>query len=108
MAHIYDHEGNPVPKVNQVKKPSGAFPGQSSLGYYTLENDTVVMTDARGEPARDPDGKYYKQALKPGENPKVIACRLARELRLALRGGKNAPVRGFDGPLQYQRDGSVV
>jgi hypothetical protein len=111
-ALIFDSEGRPVPnKINQVwiqiKRPSGSFPGQSCLGYYTIEDDTVVMTDAEGQPARDGDGKYYRQTLKPGENPKVIAGRLTRELRLALRGGKNAPVAGFDGPIIYPK-GSVV
>jgi hypothetical protein len=91
----------------QIRKPGGADPGQVAEGAFIVEDGVVILTDRDGNPARDSSGKYYKQKLADGENPKVIAGRLTRELRLALR-GKDAPVRGFDGPLQYRRDGSVV
>jgi hypothetical protein len=86
----------------QIKPPDGSFPGQTAEGCFIVEDGVVVLTDRDGNPARDDDGKFYKRKLADGENPKVIAGRLTRELRTALR-GKNAPVNGFDGPIRYPK-----
>jgi hypothetical protein len=84
----------------QIKPPKGEFPGQTAEGAFIVENDTVILTDREGNPARDGDGKFYKQKLVDGQNPKMIAGRLTRELRSALR-GKDAAKNGFDGPIHY-------
>jgi hypothetical protein len=89
----------------QIKPPKGEFPGQTAEGMFIVEDGVVILTDREGNPARDGDGKYYKQKLADGQNPKVIAGRLTRELRTALR-GKNA-VNGFDGPITYPKSYAV-
>jgi hypothetical protein len=86
----------------QIRPPKGEFPGQVAEGAYIVKDGLVILTDRDGNPARDGDGKFYKRKLADGENPKVIAGRLTRELRTALR-GKNAPVNGFDGPIRYPK-----
>jgi hypothetical protein len=92
----------------QIKPPKDSFPGQVAEGMFIVEDGVVILTDRDGKPARDSDGKRYEQKLAEGQNPKVIAARLTRTLRDALRGA-NAPKRGFEpGPLSYSRDGSVV
>jgi hypothetical protein len=60
----------------QIKPPKGEFPGQTAEGAFIVENDTVI--DREGNPARDGDGKFYKQKLVDGQNPKMIAGRLTR------------------------------
>jgi hypothetical protein len=55
---------------------------------------------------RDERGKVYRHTLQAGDNPKAIAARLTKELRLTFR-GKNAPVRGFSGPINYPKQGWV-
>jgi hypothetical protein len=47
-----------------------------------------------------PTGKTYTQKLAEGEDARVIAARLTKKLRLALR-GKNAPVARFRRPIEY-------
>jgi hypothetical protein len=86
----------------QIRRPDGSDPGQTAEGAFIIEDGVVVLTDRDGNPARDGDGKFYKRKLADGENPKVIAGRLTRELRTALR-GKNAPVNDFDGPIRYPK-----
>jgi hypothetical protein len=86
----------------QIRKLDGADPGQVAEGAFIVEDGVVILTDRDGNPARDGDGKFYKRKLADGQNPKVIAGRLTRELRTALR-GKNAPVNGFDGPIRYPK-----
>jgi hypothetical protein len=90
----------------QIKPPSGSFPGQTAEGAFIVEDGVVVLTDREGNPARDGDGKFYKQKLADGQNPKLIAGRLTRQLRTALR-GKDAPVNGFDGPIHYPKSYAV-
>ena len=92
----------------QIRRPDGSDPGQTAEGAFIVEDGVVILTDRDGNPARDGDGKFYKQKLADGQNPKVIAGRLTRELRSALR-GKNAPTNGFDGPIHYPKSwGSVA
>jgi hypothetical protein len=85
----------------QIKPPSRSFPhGQTAEGAYIVEDGVVILTDREGNPARDGDGKFYKQKLADGQTPRVIAARLTRELRSALR-GNDAAKNGFDGPIHY-------
>jgi len=75
--------------------------GAVAEGRYIIEDDTVIMTDANGIPAVDPDGRRYTHKLQPGEFHKTIAARLTKQLRGAMRelGGR---VNGFDGrPIDY-------
>ena len=58
------------------------------------------MTNQKGEPAHDDAGKVYSAKLD-GEDPQIIAGRLTRQLRDALRGKKDAPPAGFGSPLNY-------
>lgn len=85
----------------QIKPPSGSYPGRTCEGCYIDAGDAVALVDREGKPVRDHEGKEYSQMLKPGENPKVIAGRLTRQLRTALLGGKDAPGNNFDGPINY-------
>ena len=92
----------------QIHPPSQRIPaGQVVHGYYTVVDDVVTMTCPKGEPATDESGKTYTHKLAPGDDAYVIAGRLTKELRLALRGKSSAP-SGFNGPLLYKRDGSIV
>jgi hypothetical protein len=87
----------------QIKAPSKACPtGQVAIGHYVIDGNTLTMTDDRGEPAVDGDGKRYVHTLAPDDDPIAIACHLTRELRTALRG---STVNGFDGPIQYPKTG---
>jgi hypothetical protein len=110
-AHTFDAEGREAPKVyqvwTQVRRPKGSDHGQSALGYFTIDDGVVVMTDARGKPAKDAEGKTYSQKLKDGESAKLIAGRLTRELRTALRGG-DAAKNGFDRPVEYPKSWNSV
>src|SRR5262245_7577149 len=97
------------PEVHQVyaeiKAPSRHLPaGQVSSGYYIVVDGVVTMTAPDGEPAVDEHGKTYTHKLAPGDEPAVIAARLTKQLRLALRGKSGAP-GGFSGPLNYPRRG---
>ena len=96
-----------TPEVHQVwihiKPVSRALPtGQVAYGFYTLVDGVVTMTNQKGEPAHDDAGKFYKAKLQPNDDANVIAGRLTRKLRDALRGKKDgAPPSGFSGPLNY-------
>ena len=87
-----------TPEVYQVyidiKLPSGNDPGRVAYGFYTVTDGVVTMTNRKGEPAHDDTGKTYTQKLEPNDDAYVIAGRLTRQLRDALR-GKNHPSAGF-------------
>jgi hypothetical protein len=86
----------------QIKPPKGEFPGQVVYGYYTLQDGVVTLTDPAGKPAGDETGRKYSHKLRPEEDSRAVACRLTKELRLALR-GNSAPVNGFEGKIQYPK-----
>jgi hypothetical protein len=88
----------------QIKAPRGASPGKVAEGCYTVIDRVVTLTDRQGNPASDIDGNKYSHELAEGETAKVVACRLTRELRTALR-GKDAQVSDFDGPIEYPKTG---
>ena len=88
-----------------IERPGRKFPlGQVCDGCYTLIDGVVTMTDRNGKPAEDGTGKKYIHKLAPGEDARVVASRLTKQLRLALR-GKNAPVAGFSGKIPYKKLG---
>jgi hypothetical protein len=88
--------------IVQIKKPRGDFPGQVVYGYYTLDNGFVRLTDRNGKPAGDETGRRYSRKLYPGEDVRAVACKMTKELRLALR-GNSEPINGFEGKIQYPK-----
>lgn len=97
-----------MPEVKHVnvtiKPPNRTFPGQICIGYFTLEDGVVTMTDAKGVPAVDVNEKKYTHKLEPGQDARAIACKMTKELRNALRGANNKPpVAGFDAPIVYPK-----
>ena len=98
-----------TPEVHQVyihiKPVSPALPtGQIAYGFYVIKDGVVTMTNQKGEPAHDDAGKTYTAKLD-GEDPQIIAGRLTRQLRDALRGKKDLPPAGFGAPLVYPKTG---
>src|SRR5262249_36908115 len=85
-----------------IKPPKGSFPGQVAYGWYTLRDCVVTLTDREGNSAGDETGRKFTHKLAAGEDAHVIACKLTKELRLALR-GNSAPVAGFEGKINYPK-----
>jgi hypothetical protein len=66
----------------QVAAPrEDGFPGEVEFGHYTIDNDTLTLTDAAGTALKRPTGEVYTRTLAPGENPRSIACVLLRQHR---------------------------
>jgi hypothetical protein len=57
----------------QTAAPFGGSPGAITVGYYSVQDDVVVMHDEAGILT----GK--RQHLRAGEDPRGVAYRLARE-----------------------------
>jgi hypothetical protein len=102
------------PEVHQVvvdiAMPSPRLPaGQSALGYYTVVDGLLTMTCPQGKAAEDAEGKTYKHKLEPNDDARVIAGRLTKQLRSALRGdrppgfGGSGGGGGFNGPINYPK-----
>jgi hypothetical protein len=91
----------------EIKPPTGDHPGQISYGYFIVVDGLLTMTDAKGEVAQDDSGKAYTHRLERGDDPHVVACRLTKKLRDALRGTTKdgAPPAGFNRPLSYPKSG---
>jgi hypothetical protein len=106
MAHISKLEAAEIKQVTtQVDKPGRKFPhGRVTIGYYTVADNLLTMTDAAGKPAEDETGKRYTHKIGPGDDPRLIAARLTRELRKAFRGSE-APKAGFEGKIAYRKLG---
>jgi hypothetical protein len=90
-----------------IKQPKPGFPGQVAYGHYTVVDDLLTMTDQQGGPAESIEGKRYTRKLAPGEDPRPVARRLTKEIRLALRGDTSAPKAGFGEKLVYPRLGKI-
>jgi hypothetical protein len=88
----------------EIRPPKGDDPGQVSHGYYIIIDRQLTLTDPKGNVAQDDAGKSYTHKLVSGDDAYVIACRLTKKLRDALRGG-DAPPSGFSGPLNYGPSG---
>ncbi|HTE77502.1 MAG TPA: hypothetical protein VK653_12315 [Xanthobacteraceae bacterium] len=86
-----------------IKPPKAGFAGQVAYGYYTLVDDVVTMVDPKGNTADDGTGKRYKRELAPNEDARAVACKLTKQLRLALRGGNSAPVGDFNRKIAYPK-----
>ena len=97
------------PEVHQVyvevKPVSRALPtGQVAYGFYTVVDALLTMTNQKGVAVQDDNGKTYTAKLAPNDDPQIIAGRLTKQLRDALR-GKGAPPSGFSRPLDYPKSG---
>jgi len=86
----------------QTKAPKGNFPGRVVEGKYIVEGDQVTLTNRRGDPVRDAEGRTYTQKLIADDNPKQIAGLLTKKFTKARR-GNYAPPPGFSGPIEYPK-----
>jgi hypothetical protein len=75
--------------------PKGSFPGKVAEGHYKVEGETVLLTDKAGTPV---DRYRLTQKIKPGQDPKGIACSL---LRSRYSGASDS----FNRKLTYPRTG---
>jgi|SRR6516164_10373884 hypothetical protein len=91
----------------QTEAPKGNFPGRVVEGKYIVEGDQVTLTNRRGDPVRDAEGRTYTQKLIADDNPKQIAGRLTKKFR-NVRCGKDFPPRGFSGPIEYPKSWKVA
>jgi hypothetical protein len=79
-------------------------PDQVAEGFYVIRENTITMVYGDGNPVQLDDAPVTAK-IPPGGNPDSIARVLTKRIRKALRGEK---VEGFDAPLQYPADGSIV
>lgn len=84
--------------IVQLKAPSGDYTGQVTIGYYTIEDGLLVMTNGSGVPVRN-DGRRYEHKLGPKDKPAAVASVMTRQIRKELYGDVKR------GPLQYQHWG---
>ena len=70
----------------QTGAPFGSNPGAITVGYYSVQDDVVVMHDGTGIPT----GK--RQHLGAGEGPRGVAYRLTRESWRAKTPDFNRPI----------------
>jgi hypothetical protein len=98
----------------EIKSPKGDFPGQTTHGAFTFEDNTVTICHPiDGTPAQDPTGKRYVFKLEPPTNTfadaEIHAKRLTKDFRIALRGGRPAgfggPSGSHRGPIRYPKGG---
>jgi len=77
--------------------------GQVTVGYYTLADDVLTMTDSKGAPVRDLNsGEKFLHKMQPGDDARAIANRLTTKIYWMLR-GETGPA-GFNRPLNlFQR-----
>jgi hypothetical protein len=75
----------------QIRPPKGTFPGEVAVGYYVVFENCVIMTDEDGKPISG----VAKHHLGPGEDARLVACRLVRNNRKGST--------GFNRPLQYPK-----
>jgi hypothetical protein len=77
----------------QIRAPRGTFHGEIAEGWYCVVDDAVVMTDRDGKPLDN-----TKHHLTPGEDARLVACRLVRQRR---RGSSS--VSGFNHKIAYPK-----
>ena len=95
-----------VHKITVTIKPPRAnskYPyGLIAFGCYVVEDGVVTLTDPNGKPAGDETGKKFRHKLVGNEDARAWACKMTKELRLALR-DKAPSVNNFDGPIAYPK-----
>ena len=76
----------PVQEVTVSVRPSSDNdPGEITVGYFIVQDGSVVLTDAAGTPLND----AKPEVLTDGVHPKSIAARMTRAPRSDTRGGFN-------------------
>jgi hypothetical protein len=87
---------NEVKKVTiQIRAPRGGNDGgEVAIGHYVVVDGYLVMTDQSGKPV---DGE--KHHLQPGQDARLLACRLVR--------GRRTGPRGFGDKINYPRMGKI-
>jgi hypothetical protein len=90
-----------------VRQPKDATDtGQVTIGFYTLADGVLTMTDSKGAAVRErQSGETYTHKMQPGEDAEVIAKRLTLEIYRMLRGETAAPATGFGRALNYPAGG---
>jgi hypothetical protein len=97
--------GKPISEVRRViaqialANKHTRHPGQVTHGYYTVEGDTLTMTDVEGRPIRDNRGDFYTHKLAPGDE----AGRVAQRLTKRIREGRHGKASTFTGQIVYAR-----
>jgi hypothetical protein len=69
-------------------------------GRYTVIDNVVTLTDHAGKPVLDQHGKKYTHKLGAGQDAKMFAGRMTKQLRLALL-GKDPDRVGARSELKY-------
>jgi hypothetical protein len=90
-----------------VRQPKGdGDTGQVTLGFYTLADDMLTMTDSKGVPVRRTDsGEKIVHKMKEGDDDRRIASRLTLETYHMLRGETAATATGFGRAINYPKSG---
>ena len=80
-----------------VRNPKDADdPGQVTMGYYTLADGVLRMTDSKGAAVRNLNtGEKTLHKMKPGDDGRAIANRLTMEIYRMLRGETAQTATGF-------------
>jgi hypothetical protein len=76
----------------ELQRPKGQFPGRVEVGYYVVNEGTVVLVEQNGMPI---DRHRLTRKLGPGADAKLTACMLMRQRY--SKGGSG----DFNRPLQY-------
>ena len=91
----------------QTEAPKSDFHGRVIEGKYIVEGDLVTLTNRRGDPVRDAEGRTCTQKLIADDNPKQIAGLLTKKFAKARR-GNNASPPGFLDPIEYPKSWKVA
>jgi hypothetical protein len=72
--------------------------------WFTVDGQSVMLTDSEGTPLRDSWGEIVKGQMTPGQiiNPRVVASRLALRRWRATRDWKDDFHRNID-PREYAK-----
>ena len=85
---------NDVHKITiQIRPPRGSFPGEIAEGWYCIADGDVVLTDEKGKPLGD-----QKRHLNPGDDARLIACRMLRGRRSSQRS-----ISEWSSPISYPK-----
>jgi hypothetical protein len=97
--------------VVHVARPSAKYPaGVSSDGYYKVVDGEVIMCKPDGAEVVV-DGKKFRRRFgtASGElSEQQVAAALTKEIRSTIKKNWNDRPSGFNGPIRYERDGSIV
>jgi hypothetical protein len=89
------------PVFLQLARPHDDFPGHVIEGFFTVQDDTVLLVDQDGTAVKDADGATFSRKLVAGDNPKAIAHRLLR-----AHYSRRKSVSGFNrGRIHYPKTG---